>query len=61
MRYIEAPTVYTGPERERSVFLAGGITGCPDWQSWMVTRLRPASLALLNPRRADFPTVRSAW
>jgi len=53
MRYIEAPDK-TLPFKE-SIFLAGGITGCPDWQK-QVTEilLRETYLILFNPRRADF-------
>jgi hypothetical protein len=55
MIYIEAPNrklnIY-----ETSLFLAGGITGCPDWQQEMVVKLECTDLTLLNPRRADFPT-----
>ena len=37
-----------------SVFLAGGITSCPDWQSDMVKKLSDTNLTLLNPRRTTF-------
>lgn len=37
------------------VFLAGGISGCPDWQSEMIGLLQPAELTLFNPRRKEFP------
>jgi hypothetical protein len=38
------------------LFLAGGITGCPDWQAEIVDRLSDIEdLTILNPRRADFP------
>ena len=53
MRYIEAPDVFDGAGK--SVFMAGGITGCPDWQTEVAERLAGADIALLNPRRADFP------
>jgi hypothetical protein len=53
MHYIEALQTYTG--NETSLFLAGGITGCPDWQKEMVERLKGAPLVLFNPRRASFP------
>ncbi len=53
MRYIEAPHTYTGDEV--SVFLAGGITGCPDWQQEMGRALMNTSLVVFNPRRASFP------
>lgn len=55
--YIEASestehiSVYEGV----CIFLAGGITGCPDWQQDMVKLLYDARLTLLNPRREDFP------
>jgi hypothetical protein len=53
MQYIEAPQVYDG--NEPSLFLAGGITGCPDWQREMVAGLQDLSLVIFNPRRAHFP------
>lgn len=53
MRYIEALASYRGPEK--SLFLAGGITGCPDWQKGMVEMLSGTDLVLFNPRRAEFP------
>lgn len=54
MRYIEA-TALPGPHMAPSIFLAGGITGCPDWQAEMVQLLVDIDLVLLNPRRKDFP------
>jgi hypothetical protein len=51
--YIEALAEFDG--KGPSVFLAGGISGCPDWQSQVVRELRPLPLAILNPRRANFP------
>jgi len=53
MIYIEALDTYQGAEK--SVFLAGGITGCPNWQADIVQMLAHTNLALLNPRRAYFP------
>lgn len=38
-----------------TLFLAGGITGCPDWQAEVCHRLVDTGLILLNPRRPDFP------
>jgi nucleoside 2-deoxyribosyltransferase-like protein len=55
MKYIEAPASYAPIPGERSLFLAGGISGCPDWQRTMVDLLADTALLLLNPRRADFP------
>ena len=53
-QYIEAPTHHTGSGTP-SVFLAGGITDCPDWQSQAVALLGSLSIVIFNPRRADFP------
>jgi hypothetical protein len=55
MRYIEAPNTYILDSRKKSIFLAGGITGCPDWQQEIVRLLRTTDLILLNPRRKNFP------
>ena len=55
MKYIEAPTNYEYECLSKSVFLAGGITNCPDWQQQMVFFLDETPLALLNPRRNNFP------
>jgi hypothetical protein len=51
---IEAPA--TDYERRRhQLFLAGGITNCPDWQREAISELIDIpDLTILNPRRADF-------
>jgi len=54
MQYIEAPTQYE-PKGQKSLFLAGGITGCPDWQREVVAALADTDWVVLNPRRANFP------
>lgn len=59
--YVEAPTTWvgTGP----SIFLAGSITGAPDWQKHATELLRSRARwegganawpIILNPRRKDF-------
>lgn len=53
MYYVEAPTRYSG--EGLSLFLAGGISGCVNWQSEMVHLLTKSDWVLLNPRRTDFP------
>lgn len=53
MRYIEAPDEWDGSGR--SVFLAGGIVGCPPWQNDMVEMLVDTDLVVLSPRRKNFP------
>jgi hypothetical protein len=54
MKYIEAPNDFDLNGRE-GIFLAGGITNCPDWQKEMTTLLNGIYATLLNPRRANFP------
>jgi len=53
MRYIEAPEHYDGDGK--SLFLAGGIRNCPDWQSYLADLLKETDLVILNPRRKVFP------
>lgn len=38
-----------------SVFLAGGITNCPNWQKEVIEGLSNTDLTVLNPRRDHFP------
>lgn len=53
---IEAPNHYTPKENELSLFLGGGITSCPDWQSELIELLKDVpDLVLYNPRRKNFP------
>lgn len=40
---------------ELKLFLAGGISNCPDWQSEMIDKLSDTKLNLFNPRRKNFP------
>ena len=54
MYYIESPKEFRRA-RLKSIFLAGGITGCPEWQQEIVGLLDDTDLILINPRRADFP------
>jgi hypothetical protein len=58
MRIIEAPAEYEGGDV--SLFLAGGITGCPDWQQEVIRLLADTDLTLLNPRRRAFPVEADA-
>lgn len=55
MKYIECPEWME--DYNTSVFLAGGITGCRDWQKDMVNALSVcAGLTVVNPRRSTFDT-----
>jgi hypothetical protein len=52
---IEAPLREFEP-REHMLFLAGGITNCPDWQQDLIKNLENTpNLTILNPRRKEFP------
>jgi len=57
MKYIEAPNTIREEKapQAKTLFLAGGITGCPDWQQVIVSMLQNVDLILFNPRRKDFP------
>ncbi len=56
MRMFKPPVYYhdTNPNRT-SIFLAGGITGCPDWQAEMAGVLKSENIDIFNPRRDSFP------
>ena len=54
MKYTEAISKIQDDDYTK-LFLAGGITNCPDWQQEMRRLLEATDLELLNPRRADFP------
>ncbi len=56
MEYIEAPKYWGG--EGQSLFIAGGITDCPDWQKDLIEHLKDTGLVLLNPRRRTFNTER---
>lgn len=67
MKVITAPTIYTPKENEISLFLAGGITNCSNWQNEIIQRierLRPDDLdndlIIYNPRRENFPIHQSS-
>lgn len=61
MKIITAPETYKYNESDIKVFLAGGITNCPDWQSKVINYLNNidfdllSKLVVFNPRRKDFP------
>ena len=64
MRVITAPEHYEPSDKDITVFLAGGITNCPNWQKQVIDTLSNDkyyyednldSLVLFNPRRENFP------
>lgn len=52
-KYIEALDEFDG--NGPSLFLAGGITECVDWQKQVAEILAPLPITIVNPRRAQFP------
>jgi hypothetical protein len=55
-------TVHTAPQPlpdpdTRSLFVAGGISNCPDWQRELISSLTASHVGadLFNPRREDYP------
>jgi len=58
MKYIQCPDDYNQiynsnivGVHQQSLFLAGGITGCGDWQSDVASKLTGKYLIVVNPRR----------
>jgi len=62
IRIVEAPEIYSNPSKP-TLFLAGGITNCPDWQKELINILIQTKyqgefiqdLIIYNPRRRNFP------
>ena len=53
MVYVEAPNIV--PRTDRSLFLAGSITGSRQWQSDLCDKIKTLDIVVYNPRRANFP------
>lgn len=53
MQVITAPQT-DEPRYSRSVFLAGGITDCPNWQDDLIQLLDFEPLTVYNPRQPNF-------
>ena len=53
MQYIEA--IQEEVTQHPSVFLAGVITNCPDWQVCIAQGLQDLDITIFNPRRKNFP------
>lgn len=57
MIYIECPNVPAPNNPDyKSLFMAGGITNCPNWQMELAALLQNVDLTVLNPRRQNFPS-----
>ena len=61
MRIITAPEPYIRQPKDITLFLAGGITNCWEWQDKVIemlqneTEVNLDNLVIFNPRRKDFP------
>jgi len=56
---IEAPNEIYSIENSHNVklFLAGGISNCPNWQEVMIEKLKNfPNLTIYNPRRENYPS-----
>jgi len=57
MKLLKAP-MYYHDEKEHVIFLAGGISNCPNWQELLESHLKFAfgdkKFVIANPRREDF-------
>ncbi len=51
MKLYHPPTPIPAADFANSLFMAGAITGVPDWQTEFANDLRDTDLTLLNPRR----------
>lgn len=67
MKIITAPDKGCPDDRYYSVFLAGGITGCTNWQEQVISELIHLSdyynlqnVAIFNPRRDEFDVTDSS-
>lgn len=67
IKVITAPNTYTPKENEMSLFLAGGITNCSNWQNEIINNLKITllddtndNLIVYNPRRVNFPIHQSS-
>jgi len=54
-RVHQAPDPTLPGDRDTSIFLAGGITNCPDWQGEIIPLFKSKSLLVFNPRRSFMP------
>jgi len=65
LEIVEAPNESKHNYRRLKLFLAGGITNCPDWQKIIIEKLQKVEneydkevidiLTIFNPRRENFP------
>lgn len=54
MRRIIAPESFEAVDGDKTLFLAGGITGAPQWQDELCEHLKDTSLVVFDPRRKNY-------
>jgi Nucleoside 2-deoxyribosyltransferase like len=63
MVYVESPNKLHKKLDEfcirHSLFLAGGVSNCSDWQKEVVSRISDLDVIVFNPRRISFDTTNS--
>lgn len=57
MKLYRPPTPVPAAAWQNSLFVAGAITGAPDWQTEFANDLRDTELTLLNPRREIYNSL----
>ena len=57
VQVIEAPSKEESKYKHR-LFLAGGITNCPDWQSEVIRKFGDTPITIFNPRRKHFDVTK---
>mgnify|MGYP000952698472 CR=1 FL=1 len=54
---VRCPAQLNTLEDGKTIFLAGGITGCPEWQTQFINHFNSTATRntiLIDPRRKDF-------
>jgi hypothetical protein len=64
MNIVTAPQHYYKKHSRKALFLAGGISNCPNWQTYFIEELTKPPVKffkvdVLNPRRENFDTSNS--
>ncbi len=57
MKLYRPPAPVPAEALRNSLFIAGGITGAPDWQTPFIDALAGTNLNLLNPRRETYNSL----
>lgn len=52
MIYVEAPKMIDVSPSTLSLFIAGSISGAPNWQSTLIDQVKDLDIVIYNPRRS---------